>query len=421
MTVDVTTLANGLRVATDYMSTVETVSLGAWVAVGTRHELPELNGISHLLEHMAFKGTRRRSALAIAEEIEAVGGQLNAYTARENTAYFAKVLKEDVPLAVDIIADILQHATMEAVELERERAVIIQEIHQSHDTPDDIVFDRFQEAAYPGQAIGRPVLGEVSLIENLPRETVIDFMRGQYSASRMVVAAAGKIDHATLVKLAEDAFCDLPEHDTCSQEVVDYQGGDFREVRDLEQLHLVMGLEGASYSDPAYYALSVLSTLLGGGMSSRLFQEVREKRGLVYSIYSFSGNFEDGGVFGIYAGTGEKEVAEVIPVVCDELVKVSSHIDEDELKRARAQLKANTLMALESTSSRCEQAARQLQIFGRPIPIEEVIEKIEAVDAVAVKNAAAKLVSSRPTVAAIGPINSLDTYDDIAARLKTGI
>ncbi len=420
MTVEITTLPNGLRVVTDYMSTVETVSLGAWVAVGTRHEKPELNGISHLLEHMAFKGTRRRSALAIAEEIEAVGGQLNAYTARENTAYFAKVLKEDVPLAVDIIADILQHATMEEDELERERAVIIQEIHQSHDTPDDIVFDRFQEAAYPNQAIGRPVLGEISLIESLPRETVIDFMRGQYSAARMVLAAAGKVSHDVLVKLAESAFCDLQEHDNCAQEAVIYRGGDFRESRDLEQLHIVLGLEGASYSDPSYYALSVLSALLGGGMSSRLFQEVREKRGLAYSIYSFSGNYEDGGIFGIYAGTGEKEVTEVISVVCDELLKVSDRIDDNELNRARAQLKANTLMALESTSSRCEQAARQLQIFGRTIPIEEVIEKIEAVDAAAVKEASAKIISSSQTVAAIGPINSLDTFDDIAARLNAG-
>ena len=420
MSVEVTTLANGMRVVTDFMSTVESVSLGAWVSVGTRHERPELNGISHLLEHMAFKGTKRRSALAIAEEIEAVGGQLNAYTARENTAYFAKVLKEDVSLAVDIIADILQHATMETAELERERAVIIQEIHQSHDTPDDIVFDRFQEAAYPNQAIGRPVLGEVALIESLPRETVIDYMRGQYSASRMVLAAAGKVDHAALVRLAEDAFCDLTEQDATIHEEANYKGGDFREARELEQLHVVLGLEGVSYNDPQYYSLSVLSTLLGGGMSSRLFQEVREKRGLAYSIYSFSGSYDGGGLFGIYAGTGEEEVTQVVPVICDELLKTTNHIDDDELNRARAQLKANTLMALESTSSRCEQAARQLQIFNRTIPIDEVIDHIEAVDAAAVKEVAARLVASKPTVAAIGPIKSLEAYEDIAQRLKTG-
>ena len=211
MSTQVTTLGSGLRIVTDYMSTVETASIGAWVAVGTRHEKPELNGISHLLEHMAFKGTRRRSALAIAEEIEAVGGHLNAYTSRENTAYFAKVLKEDVPLAVDIIADILQHATMEADELERERAVVLQEIHQSNDTPDDIIFDHFQLTAYPDQAMGRPVLGEAKLIEKLPRQTVVDYMKGQYSASKVVVAAAGNVDHDTFVKLAEAAFCDLPE------------------------------------------------------------------------------------------------------------------------------------------------------------------------------------------------------------------
>jgi len=199
MTVKVTVLDNGLRVATDYMDTVETVSLGAWVAVGARDEVPELNGISHLLEHMAFKGTHRRSARAIVEEIEAVGGHLNAYTSRDNTAYFVKIMKDDLTLAVDIIADILQNSTMDEVELERERAVIIQEIHQSHDTPDDIIFDWFQEAAFPDQAMGRPVLGSADLVKGVERATLIDYMRSQYSADRMVFAAAGKVEHDRLL------------------------------------------------------------------------------------------------------------------------------------------------------------------------------------------------------------------------------
>ncbi|MBT7268603.1 MAG: insulinase family protein [Rhodospirillaceae bacterium] len=418
MSVQVTTLANGLRIATDYLSTVETASVGAWVAVGPRHEKPELNGISHLLEHLAFKGTKRRSALAIAEEIEAVGGHLNAYTSRENTAYFAKVLKEDVALAVDIIADILQHATMEPEELERERQVVIQEIHQSYDTPDDIIFDHFQETAYPDQAIGRPVLGEASLIEGVARETVIDYMKGQYSASKIVVAAAGNVDHEVFVKLAEAAFCDLPEEGIVTNEPTHYRGGEYREARELEQVHVVMGLEGIAYKDPDYYPMSVLSTLLGGGMSSRLFQEIREKRGLVYSIYSFASSFEDGGIFGVYAGTGRNEVTELIPVMCDEIQKLTSSVGEDELARARAQLKAATLMTLESTASRSEQVARQLQIFDRVVPIEEVIGEIEKVDAAAVQRTVKRMIESQPTFAAIGPIDKVEDFDTLMARLN---
>ena len=417
MSVQVTTLANGLRVVTDYMSTVDTVSVGAWVAIGTRHEKPELNGISHLLEHLAFKGTKRRSALAIAEEIEAVGGHLNAYTSRENTAYYAKVLKEDVALAIDVIADILQHATMEPDELERERQVVIQEIHQSYDTPDDIIFDYFQETAYPDQAIGRPILGKISLIEDLPRDVILDYMKKQYSAERIVVSAAGNVDHNVFVEQAEAAFCNLPKKGIYSNEPVIYQGGDYREVRDLEQVHVVMGLDGVSYDDPDYYPMSVLTTLLGGGMSSRLFQEVREKRGLAYSIYSFASSFEDGGIFGVYAGTGRDKVTELMPVVCGEIQKLTKQVNEEELIRARAQLKASTVMALESTSSRSEQAARQLQIFDRIVPLEEIIENIEKVDTASVMRVASQIVKSKPTFTALGPIDKVEAYDTLMARL----
>jgi predicted Zn-dependent peptidase len=418
MSVQVTTLANGLRVVTDYMSTVDTVSVGAWVAIGTRHEKPELNGISHLLEHLAFKGTKRRSALAIAEEIEAVGGHLNAYTSRENTAYYAKVLKKDVALAIDVIADILQHATMEPDELERERQVVIQEIHQSYDTPDDIIFDYFQETAYPDQAIGRPILGKISLIEDLPRDVILDYMKKQYSAERIVVSAAGNVDHNVFVEQAEAAFCNLPKKGIYSNEPVIYQGGDYREVRDLEQVHVVMGLDGVSYDDPDYYPMSVLTTLLGGGMSSRLFQEVREKRGLAYSIYSFASSFEDGGIFGVYAGTGRDKVTELMPVVCGEIQKLTKQVNEEELIRARAQLKASTVMALESTSSRSEQAARQLQIFDRIVPLEEIIENIEKVDTASVMRVASQIVKSKPTFTALGPIDKVEAYDTLMARLN---
>jgi predicted Zn-dependent peptidase len=418
MSVKVTTLSSGLRIATDYNGSVETASVGAWVAVGARHEEPELNGISHFLEHLAFKGTQRRTALAIAEEIEAVGGHLNAYTSRENTAYFAKVLKEDIALAVDVISDILQHSTIETDELERERQVVIQEIHQAFDTPDDIIFDYFQKTAYPNQAMGRPILGEASLIENLPRENIIDYMHNHYSASKIVVAAAGNVNHDDFVRQSESAFGDLPKYGTFTDEPAVYQGGDYRENRDLEQVHILLGLNGVSYDDPDYYPMSILSTLLGGGMSSRLFQEIREKRGLAYSVYSFSSSFQDGGIFGIYAGTSPNDVTELIPVVCDEITKLTKHVTGDELARSRAQLKASTLMALESTSSRSEQAARQLQIYDRVVPIEEVIQNIESVDATAVMGMAIRLIKSTPTFTALGPISKIESFNELTARLN---
>ena len=418
MTARVTTLANGLKIVTETMPQVETVSLGVWVNVGARFEVPELNGVSHLLEHMAFKGTERRNARAIAEDMEAVGGQLNAYTSRETTAYYAKVLKEDAGLAVDIISDILQHSIMDAEELARERTVIIQEINQANDIPDDVVFDRFQEIAYPGQALGRPILGTVDRVKDMPRETVLGYMRDHYSASRMILAAAGNIGHARLVAMAEEAFAVLPPERETSREPARYVGGEQRETRDLEQVNLVLGMDGISFDDEDYYPAAVFSTLFGGGMSSRLFQEVREQRGLVYSIYTFLSHYTDGGQFGIFAGTGEDEVEELIPVVCDEFAKVCDKVTEDEVVRARAQLKASTVMSLESTSSRCEQLARQMMVYGRPIPISEVMKKIEAVDAPAVVRVAARIRSGKPTLAALGPISKLESFDKIWARLN---
>ncbi len=417
MSTRVSTLGSGLRVVSDPMDTVETVSVGVWVAVGTRYERPEVNGVSHLLEHMVFKGTERRSAVAIAEEIEAVGGYLNAYTAREHTAYYAKILKEDLALGMDIIADIVQYAVLAPDELARERAVILQEINQAHDTPDDVVFDHFQEAAFPGQSLGRPVLGSTDSVRDMGRDTIIDYMRAHYSAPRMVVAAAGRVDHEALVALAETGFEGLPDGDEAPRHAARYVGGEVREDRDLEQVHVVLGFQGVSHKDPDFYAVSVLSTLLGGGMSSRLFQEVREKRGLVYSIYTFLSCYTDTGLFGIYAGTGEKETEELIPLICDEIAKVCDDVTEEEVARARAQLKAGILMSLESTSSRCEQLARQMMVFGRPLSVAEIVDKIEAVDVDAVKRVARRITAGKPTFAALGPLGRMESYDRVAERL----
>jgi predicted Zn-dependent peptidase len=417
MTARLATLSNGLRIVTDRIDTVATVSLGLWVDVGTRHEPAEINGVAHFLEHMAFKGTTRRSALAIAEEIEAVGGHLNAYTSRESTAYYAKVLKEDVALALDILADILQHSTFEKSELERERTVILQEIGQANDTPDDIIFDYFQERAFPDQAMGRPVLGSPEIIRKLTRKSVVAYLKDHYGAARMVLSASGNLDHDTFVALADKLLSKMPAERTAETEPARYVGGDHREGRDLEQLHLVLGFPGLPLGDPDYYAASVLSTAFGGGMSSRLFQEVREKRGLVYAIYSFAHSYRDGGLFGIYAGTGEAEAAELLPVLCDEARKLDAGFAPAELARAKAQMKAGLLMSLESTSARCEQMAQHMLIHGTPFDPDEIVRRVDAVDDAAIGRIVARWRSAPPTLVALGPLGRLDDFARLEARL----
>ncbi len=417
MTTRVTTLPNGMRIASDAMTQVDTVSLGVWVGVGTRHEPPEINGISHLLEHMAFKGTEKRSARAIAEAIEDVGGHLNAYTTREHTAYYAKVLTGDVPLAIDIVSDILQRSVFDEDELKRERAVVLQEIGQAVDTPDDIVFDHFQATAFPDQPLGRPVLGKAAIVEQLSRDDLLAYQRGHYGAESMVAVAAGNIDHDWFVERIGAAFAGLPPVASNGLDGARYQGGDYHEERDLEQVHLVMGFPGVSFYDADYYAHTLYSMVLGGGMSSRLFQEVREKRGLVYSIYSFSATYRDGGLLGIYAGTGQDELDNVVPVICEQLEVLADTVTAAELDRARAQLRAGTLMARESTSSRAEALAQQMLVHGRPVPVSELLQKLDAVDLDDIRRLARATPQAVPTVVTLGPGGTLDPFQTIKSRL----
>ena len=418
MSVTQTALDNGVRVVSDRMDSVESVSIGVWVNVGARNEDASNNGVSHLLEHMAFKGTDRRSSLDIATEIENVGGHLNAYTSRETTVYYATVLKENVDLALDIISDIVLNSTFDEQELDRERGVVLQEIGQANDTPDDIIFDLFQETAYPDQPLGRPILGTADIVASMPRATLVDYIGAQYGGDRMVLAAAGNLDSDDLLSRAETAFAGLSLTAAPPPVAGRYQGGDLRDERDLEQAHLVMGFDGVGFTDDDYYPLAVLSTALGGGMSSRLFQEVREKRGLVYSIYTFSSAFTDGGIFGIYAGTGEAQLAELVDAVSGELRRVAEEpMNDAELARSRAQIKASVLMSLESTSSRAERLARHLTIFDRIIPVEEMAQRIDAVSAEDIRRTAERILSSPPTVTAMGPVGGLADYETVQAQL----
>ena len=319
MTLEISKLSNGLTVVSDPMPGLESASLGIWVNTGSRNERPSEMGVSHMLEHMAFKGTATRSARAIAEEIEAVGGILNAYTGREQTAFHARILKEDVPLAMDIIADILTNPSFDQAELERERQVVLQELGQARDTPDDIVFDHLQSAIFKDQPLGWPILGEEKSVNAFSRPMLKDYMASQYRLEGMTLVASGAVDHATILKLAQDKCGGLNPGQVPACAPAHYVGGDFRELEDLEQAHVAYAFPGLSNADADYFVAQIYATALGGGTSSRLFQEVREKRGLCYSVYAFSNGFQDSGFLGIYAGTGENEAGELSAVIAGEM------------------------------------------------------------------------------------------------------
>ncbi|MCM2343798.1 MAG: insulinase family protein [Alphaproteobacteria bacterium] len=417
MTIEMTTLPNGLRVITDTVKEVDSVALGVWVDVGTRHEDIKDNGVAHMVEHMMFKGTPSRTTTEIVEQLEEVGGNVNAYTGREITAYHVHLLKEDMPLAIDIMADIIQHSHMPEDEIERERGVILQEIGMNNDAPDELVFDYYQEIAYPGQTLGAPILGDPGIIAGMKRDVMMDYVHRFYSPRRLVVSAAGHVDHEDFVKRTADLFTALPEDIDFAPRAADYQGGERREEKELEQSHLLIGFQGISRSDPDIFAAVALATILGGGMSSRLFQEIREKRGLVYSIFTFHTSYQDDGQFALYAGTGPEHLPELVPVACAEILKFADTITEKELARAKAQMKANLLMGRESMMGRANQQAKHLIHFDEVLDIQEKIHKIDALTTADVARMARQIFASTPTVAALGPLAALESYDDIKRRL----
>ena len=415
---EITTLDNGLRIVTQNMPGLETVSMGIWNFVGGRDELKNVNGVAHLLEHMAFKGTTSRSALEIAETIENVGGDINAYTSKEITAYYVKLIAEDLNLGIDIVTDILQNSSFADEELNKERGVILQEIGMYLDTPDDMIFDYWQEKAFPNQPMGRSILGKTEIIKNISRDEVKNFMTSHYNPTKMVVSAAGKINHSEFVEKVSKACSNLPKGTTDNRVAANYTGGEYREEKKLEQIHLLLGFQGVDFHHEDIYSSLVYSSLLGGGMSSRLFQEIREKRGLVYGISSFSSSYTDTGVFAVYAGTGEAQIQELIPVLCEELKKSPKAISEKEINRGKAQLKAGLMMGRESAFRRCESAARQLLVFNRVIEPQEVIGKINEVTKETVEKIAESILATPITIASIGPIKNLDSLDKIKKRLN---
>jgi predicted Zn-dependent peptidase len=422
MKVEITKLPNGLTVVTDPMPQLESAAVGVWVDCGARHETKPIMGVSHMLEHMAFKGTERRSARALAEEIEAVGGFLNAYTSREQTAFHARTLKADVPLAVDILSDILTRPTFEQGELERERQVVLQEIGQAHDTPDDIIFDYLQSAAYPNQPMGWPILGDESTVGAFTREHLQTYMGANYRAGSMTFIASGAVEHDRMVALVADHFAGLPRGVAPKGERARYGGSDVRVEEELEQVHVTYGFPGVASADDDIYVAQVYVTALGGGMSSRLFQEAREKRGLCYSIYAFAHSFADGGYIGVYTGTGATEAAEISAVVAGEMASLAETASDAEIARAKAQLRSGMLMGLERPAARTEQIAGQMLAYGRVLPIEEVTERLDAIDAAAVRRFGERIMRAGcPTTAAVGPVGKLESHASFARRFEAGL
>jgi predicted Zn-dependent peptidase len=417
MTIEITTLKNGLRIATDTMQDAESVVIGAWVGVGTRHEPWRANGVAHLVEHMMFKGTKKRSAYAISAAIEKNGGAMNAHTTREETAYYARVLPEDAELACDIIADMLQNSVFHPKELEREKEVIVQEIGRDLDSPEDHVFDLMHSQAFPKQKIGRSILGSADVIRKMPRDVVTDYVDHYYHAGNMIIIGAGKVEHKAFVAMAKQRFGRLPRGKVPPSEKVTISSGASLLEKEIEQLHFILGFAGPGLHSRDIYAVQLLSILLGGNSSSRLFQKVREKRGLVYTISSGHSAFSDAGLFQIYAGTDPKRIRELVPVICSELRDVTQNIAIGELNRAKAQVRADLLIGKESVMRRAEVLGHQLLAYTKPIPAEDLLAKFMAVTQQDVEKVAAKLFNRKPIVTALGPLGDLEKYSDIVKRL----
>jgi len=394
-------LDNGIRVVTQEMLDHRSASLGIWVENGSRHEDRHESGISHFIEHLLFKGTERRTAAQIAEEMDAVGGVLNAFTSKEHTCYYAKVLDEDLPLAIDLLTDIFLHSSFDSEEIERERSVILQEISQAEDTPDDYVHDLFSLDFFRDHPLARPICGRAETVNAFRREDFLSFFKSRYRPRRVVVSAAGHLLHADLVEAMKSRLGSIRDSNPnpvagASDLAPETGSGVFRHAKSLEQVHLCLGMAGLHQTHPERYAAYVLNTLLGGGMSSRLFQEIREKRGKAYSVYSFASAYKDVGYLGVYAGTSTEWVEEVIELILKELKNIAAgDVREEEIRRTQGQLVGNMVLGLESTDSWMSHIARNEIYFGEPITTDEICRGVRAVTRDAVVDLASRLFDSQ--------------------------
>jgi predicted Zn-dependent peptidase len=418
-----TVLPGGLRVITEAMPSVRSVSFGVWVGVGSRDETPAQAGSSHYLEHLLFKGTKRRDALEISAALDAVGGEMNAFTAKEYTCFYARVLDNDLPIAVDVIADMMTSSLVRSADVDSERGVILEEIAMHEDDPGDVVHDTFAEALYGDTPLGRPILGTVDSINSLKRSAINGYYRRRYKPENMVVAVAGNVDHAKVVRLVSKAFQPALSGSDATPAAARVGGraptsnpGVSSVVRrPTEQAHLVLGMPALARVDERRFALGVLNAALGGGMSSRLFQEVREKRGLAYSVYSYAAHHAETGMFGVYAGCQPNRVHEVLDICREQLaIAAYSGITAEELVRGKGQLAGSLVLGLEDTGSRMSRLGKSELVYGELLTVDEVLARIAAVGLDDVRAVASEVLSAKPTLAVIGPFEDDDFADAVA-------
>ncbi|WP_370931993.1 M16 family metallopeptidase [Bartonella sp. DGB1] len=421
MPVNTSILDNGITITTQNMKHMSSTTLGIWVKNGSRNEQLRQHGLSHLLEHMAFKGTNNFSAKEIAETIENVGGEINASTGVEMTSYYTKLLKDDTYLGLDILTDILTNPIFKEEDLIKEKNIIMQEIGAAFDTPDDILFDYFMATAYPNQSLGRSILGTKETISHFTPLDIHDYMNQNYHSQCLTLCAVGNIDHTEFTDKAAQKLSNYRSPNAKPYwETANYVGGSFIERRSLIDTQFILGFKGfSSYSDE-FYLSQILSIILGGGMSSRLFQEVRENLGLCYSIYSFNFGYSDSGLFGIYSATSGSDIELLTETIIKELKKISEQITEEELHRAKTQYKAQLIMSQEHTESRCGQIARQILLNGHSLPNAILLEKINNITTEDLKNIAIKLfTSAQPTLTIIGEPTKLILAEEIFNKIKT--
>ena len=414
MTITESRTYNNIRIISQHMPNLSSVSLGIWAEVGSRNESEKEQGISHLLEHMAFKGTKTRTARQIAMEIENVGGDINAATSVERTSYFVRLLKNDIEIGISILSDIIQNSIFDPTELDKEKNVIYQELASYRDSPDDTVFENFQSAAYQDQAIGRSILGNKETLTNIKSDDLTAYLNKFYHSNNLTIVATGSVDHNQLHNFCEKYFKFIQSGDTPQTKKAHYKPSQILENRDIEQAHIIYAFEGCSYHDDNLYVAHLFSNILGGGMSSRLFQNIRESRGLAYSVFSFSSNYKDTGIFGIYSATSSDKVNEYSEAVANEILNCEKNITDQEIIKAKKQLKAGLLMSSESPMARMNQIARQISIYGRIIDINETLERIDAIKKDNIINFISDTFKSEKlTISALGAISKLSDQDVI--------
>ncbi|AAZ68806.1 M16 family metallopeptidase [Ehrlichia canis] len=421
MSPSITQFRNNFTIITDTMPHVESISINIWINVGSRYENTNITGISHFLEHMAFKGTKTRTALDIAQIFDDIGGNFNAHTDREHTVYHVKTLKRDIKIAIEVLADIILNSQFPQEEIDREKGVVLQEIYQTNDSPTSIIFDKYIEAAYPNQIFGKSILGTPESVTNLSKEDLQTYMSEYYHAGNMLLSVAGNITHEEVIDLVSQHFSNMKKSEPKTAAPSVYYSGEYREIRNLEQVHLVIGFPSVSYKDDLFYTIQILDSILGNGMSSRLFQKIREQLGLVYTISSFNSSYSDNGIFSIYAATDKNNLIQLLTTIASEVKSITMNLEENEITRAKGKLISEILMSRESTTARAESLGYYYSHYNRYILKEELIKKISEITLTDLQNCIHNLLGSnnKITLAAIGQIENLPSYGDIVQMFHT--